>query len=85
MDVAAAFKNFFEARKTGRKVGYPQFKSKKRSRQPIYLANDKFRVGDHWIDVPKLARMYSYIVCQRSDLLHKLMPVSIFYRKPSAL
>jgi putative transposase len=52
MDVAAAFKNFFEARKTGRKVGYPQFKSKKRSRQSFYLANDKFRIGDHWIDVP---------------------------------
>lgn len=57
MDVAAAFKNFFEARKTGRKVGYPQFKSKKRSRQSFYLANDKFRIGDHWIDVPKLGRV----------------------------
>lgn len=33
MDVAAAFKNFFEGRKAGRKTGYPKFKSKKRSRQ----------------------------------------------------
>src|SRR6266705_6190632 len=56
MDVAAAFKNFFEGRKAGRKTGYPQFKSKKRSRQSFYLANDKFTVGDHWIDVPKLGR-----------------------------
>lgn len=57
MDVAAAFKNFFEARKAGRPVGYPQFKRKKHSRQSFYLANDKFRVGDHWIDVPKLGRV----------------------------
>jgi putative transposase len=57
MDVAAAFKNFFEGRKAGRKTGYPHFKSKKRSRQSFYLANDKFSVGDHWIDVPKLGRV----------------------------
>lgn len=57
MDVAAAFKNFFEGRKSGRKVGYPKFKSKRRSRASFYLANDKFTVGDHWIDVPKLGRV----------------------------
>src|ERR1700681_2925781 len=32
MDIAAAFKNFFEGRKAGHKVGYPKLKSKKRSR-----------------------------------------------------
>ena len=57
MDVAAAFKNFFEGRKAGHKTGYPKFKSKKRSKQSFYLANDKFTVGDHWIDVPKLGRV----------------------------
>jgi putative transposase len=57
MDVAAAFKNFFEGRKAGRQTGYPKFKSKKRSRQSFYLANDKFTVGDHWIEVPKLGRV----------------------------
>src|SRR2546421_1675189 len=57
IDVGAAFKNFFEGRKAGRKTGYPQFKSKKRARQSFYLANDKFTVGDHWIDVPKLGRV----------------------------
>ncbi|TMD51146.1 MAG: transposase [Chloroflexi bacterium] len=57
MDVAAAFHNFFEGCKGGRSVGYPQFKSKKRSRQSFYLANDKFTVGDHWIEVPKLGRV----------------------------
>ena len=53
----SAFKNFFEGRKAGRKIGYPKFKSKKRSRPSFYLANDKFTVGDHWIDVPKLGRV----------------------------
>jgi putative transposase len=57
MDVAAAFQNFFAGRKSGRTVGYPTFKSKKRSRQSFYLANDKFTVGDHWITVPKLGRV----------------------------
>src|SRR5260370_16373084 len=57
MDVAAAFKNFFEGQSRGRKTGYPTFKSKKRSRQSFYLANDKFTLGDHWIDVPKLGRV----------------------------
>ena len=57
MDVAAAFKNFFEGRQADRKIGYPKFKSKKHSRPSFYLANDKFSVGDHWIDVPKLGRV----------------------------
>jgi putative transposase len=57
MDMAAAFNNFFEGRKAGRKTGFPKFKSKRRSRQSFYLANDKFQVGDHWIAVPKLGRV----------------------------
>src|SRR6266550_7333761 len=57
MDVGTAFKNFFEGQSRGRKTGYPKFKSKKRSRQSFYLANDKFSVGDHWLDVPKLGRV----------------------------
>jgi putative transposase len=56
-DVAAAFKHFFEGRKASSKIGYPQFKSKKRARQSFYLANDKFTVGDHWLNVPKLGRV----------------------------
>src|SRR5687768_15648023 len=31
MDLGAAFKNFFEGLKAGRKVGYPKFKAKKHS------------------------------------------------------
>jgi putative transposase len=57
MDVAAAFKNFFEGRKAGRQTGYPKFKTKRRARQSFYLSNDKFTVGDHWLSVPKLGRV----------------------------
>src|SRR6266536_5674559 len=57
MDMESAFKNFFEGRKAPRKTGFPNFKSKKRSRQSFYLANDKFAVGDHWIAIPKLGRV----------------------------
>jgi putative transposase len=57
MDVTSAFKNFFEGLKTGKKRGYPQFKSKKRSRQAFYLANDRFTVGDHWVEISKLGRV----------------------------
>ena len=57
MDVTTAFKNFFEGIASGRKTGFPKFKSKKRSRHSFYLANDKFTVGDHWINVPKLGRV----------------------------
>ncbi len=57
MDVASAFKNFFEGLKTGKKRGYPKFKRKKRSRQAFYLANDRFTVGDHWVEISKLGRV----------------------------
>ena len=54
MDVAVAFKNFFEGRQADRKIGYPKFKSKKRSRPSFYLANDKFSVGDR---LPRCAKV----------------------------
>ena len=57
MDVGAAFKNFFTGIKGKRKVGYPKFKSRKRSKPSLYLANDRFTVGNHWIDISKLGRV----------------------------
>ena len=54
MDLAAAFKNFFDGRKARRKVGFPKFKAKKHSRDGFYLANDKFDMSGHWLKVPKL-------------------------------
>jgi putative transposase len=54
MDLATAFKNFFEGRKAGRKVGYPKFKAKRHSTEGFYLSNDKFDVSGYWLKVPKL-------------------------------
>src|SRR5437588_12638446 len=57
MYVCIALKNFFEGLKQRRQVGYPKFKSKKRSKASFYLANDKFTVGDEWLNVQKLGRV----------------------------
>ena len=57
MDLASAFKNFFEGQKRGRKIGYPKFKAKKRDTPSFYLANDKFQVRGHYLYVPKLGRV----------------------------
>ncbi len=54
MDLASAFKNFFEGIKKGRKVGFPKFKAKKRSKAGFYVANDKFRVNGHTIKLPHI-------------------------------
>lgn len=54
MDLATAFKKFFEGRNAGRKVGFPRFKSRKRSREGFYVANDKFDVSGHWIKLPHI-------------------------------
>ena len=54
-NLGRAFKNFFDgiARKRPR-MGYPRFKSKKRSKASFTLNNDKFRVDGHCLRVPKL-------------------------------
>jgi putative transposase len=57
MDVAAAFKNFFAGFKSGKKRGYPTFKTKRKSKPAFYLANDRFTVGDHWVEISKLGRV----------------------------
>jgi putative transposase len=49
MDLGTAFTRFFEGRKTGKRVGYPRFKSRKRSQDGFYVSNDRIRVEGHWI------------------------------------
>jgi putative transposase len=61
-DLGDAFTRFFNGRKIGRTVGFPRFKSKKRTRPAFYLSNDKFKVGAHWVQVPVLG---DFIVTQR--------------------
>jgi putative transposase len=52
MDLGTAFKNFFEGR-----AKYPRFKSKKRSKDGFYVANDKFTVGAYWIKLPHIGKV----------------------------
>lgn len=54
MDLATAFKNFFEGLKQGKKIGYPRFKAKRHSQDGFYVANDRFRVEGHWILLPHI-------------------------------
>ena len=54
LDLGKAFTAFFEGLKSGKRIGRPQFKSKKRSKASFYLANDQFELGDHRIWIPKL-------------------------------
>ncbi len=49
LDLGKAFTAFFEGR-----AHRPRFKSKKRSKPSLYLANDQFELGDYRIWVPKL-------------------------------
>jgi putative transposase len=48
-DLGKAFTSFFAKR-----AQYPKFKKKGRSTESFYIANDKFTVGDHWVQVPLL-------------------------------
>lgn len=52
MDLGTAFTNCFEGR-----AKYPRFKSKKRSRDGFYVANDKFSVGAYWVKLPHIGKV----------------------------
>jgi putative transposase len=54
LDLARAFEHFFAGRKAGRQVGTPRFKSRKRSRDGFYVANDRFDVSGHWLKLPHI-------------------------------
>jgi putative transposase len=56
-NLSAALKNHFESKngkRKGARVGFPRYKVKKDNRQSFHLNNDKFRVSDHSLYVPKL-------------------------------
>lgn len=56
-DLGKAFSNFFAKR-----ARYPRWKKKGKSQESFYLSNDKFTVGDHWVQMPLLG---DFIVRQR--------------------
>ena len=56
-DLSAGLKNYFESKngkRQGARVGFPRFKARKDNRQSFHLNNDKFKVSDHSLYVPKL-------------------------------
>ena len=54
LDLGKAFTAFFEGQAHGKRVGRPNFKSKKHSRPSFYIAIDQFELGDDRIWIPKL-------------------------------
>jgi putative transposase len=54
LDLGNAFNAFFEGLKSGKKVGHPKFKSKKKRKPSFYLANNQVELGDHRAWIPKL-------------------------------
>jgi putative transposase len=54
LDLGKAFTAFFAGLKSGKRVGRPKFKSKKRNKASFYLSNDQLELGDHRIWIPKL-------------------------------
>ena len=54
-NLGKAFKNFFDGLSGKRpRMGYPRFKSRKRSKPSFTLNNDKFKVDGYWLKVPRL-------------------------------
>ena len=74
MDLGVAFKNFFEGLNSGRNVGYPQFKSKKRSRDGFYVANDCIKLGAYWLKLPHIGKVN---LAERLRFAGKIMSVRI--------
>ncbi len=54
LDLGKAFAAFFEGARSGKRRARPKYKSKKRSKASLYLANDQFELGDHRLWIPKL-------------------------------
>src|SRR5690242_19141073 len=55
-NLSAALANFWQSRRgqrKGKRMGFPNFKSKKRGPGSFSLANDKFRTDGYWLVVPK--------------------------------
>ena len=55
-DLDNAFRQFFRGRKAGKRVGFPRFKSKHSAPRRFRL-NGVIRVGESWIQLPRLGRL----------------------------
>lgn len=64
-------------RKDGEQGGFPQFKSRKRGYGSFYLANDKFSVNGHTVQIPKLGRVN---MTESLRLQGKIVSATVSYR-----
>jgi transposase len=64
-------------RKDGEQGGFPQFKSRKRGFGSFYLANDKFSVDGHTVQIPKLGPVN---MTEPLRLTGKIMSATVSYR-----
>ncbi len=58
-DLGDAFKRFFAGQ-----AHYPKFKKKGKSHESFYLANDRFTLGAHWVEIEVLGGF----VCQQRQI-----------------
>lgn len=77
MNLGAALSKYFRAHKQGKNVGFPKFKSKKHTTPAFYLANDRFQIDGHWIQIPKLGRVN---MTERLRFIGKIMSAVVSYR-----
>jgi putative transposase len=77
MHLGVALSRFFSEHKKGKGMGFPKFKSKKRSMPAFYLANDKFHVDRHYIQIPKLGRVN---MAEQLRFAGKIMSAVVSYR-----
>ncbi len=62
MDVASAFKNFFEGLKTGKKRGYPKFRRSGKQNQPFTLP----MIGLQWATIGWISQNWDASIWQRN-------------------
>lgn len=60
MNLGKALKNYFDSKsgkRKGNKVGFPNFKKKRKAKQTFGIANDRFMVDGHIIKIQKLGEV----------------------------
>ncbi|MCL0050814.1 transposase, partial [Dehalococcoidia bacterium] len=61
-----ALDNYFKSKeRVGGRVGFPKFKSKKRSKQSFTLDYERFKVDGHWLFIQKLNNPVNMAECLR--------------------
>jgi putative transposase len=74
---AGALPKLSRPRKDGEAGGFPRFKSKKQGYGSFYLANDKFSVDGHTVQIPKLGPVN---MTERLRLPGKILSATVSYR-----